>query len=165
MIWEMSDVMAEFEHPGDGKLADTLAGIIGELRLRGYCSIQWKLDDALLGDCDLFVKQVSEHLRQEDDILLPSLLQADPSSQAEIDDYRKDHRSLSQYAKELTQHIQANDDQNACRVARDFLALMMDHMARESKTVNRILESMGPEESGRLLARISGKSRNSRCRC
>ena len=119
--------MEDFDHPGDAELADTLAGIIGQLRLRGYRSIHERLDDALQGDCRSFVTRLSEHLAQEDRVLLPALIKADPSSRAEMEAYRKDHRTLVRYGSKLIRYIKADDDRNACRLARDFLALMMDH--------------------------------------
>ena len=155
-----------FSHEGDGALTNSLAGIVCNLRSRRYADLHGDAQAALRGACEEFIRLLAEHLEQEEGVLLPVLLQADPSAAPEIDLFREEHRLLHLCARNLALCVRARDEEGACEIGRSFLAMLMNHVERESKTVNRIVQTLPPATLKRLAACLSAhESRNLRPKC
>ena len=155
-----------FSHEGDGALIHSLAGIVCDLRSRRYADLQGDAQAALRGACEEFMRLLAEHLDQEEGVLLPVLLEADPSAAPEINLFREEHRLLHVYARDLALCVRAGDEEGACGISRSFLAMLMNHVDLESKTVNRIVQILPPPTLKRLAACLSAhESRNLRLKC
>ncbi len=140
-------------HPGtdESTLADRLAGIIGYLRMQRYGDVSHALKDALHGACDKFVRRLADHLRHEEEVLFPGLLEASPGSAAMLEEIRQEHRLLHIYARELGVRLRARDEDGAFAVARSFLGALFDHIQREGDAVDSIVRSLDEAAARKIL--------------
>lgn len=134
----------------DGTLSDALAGILGRLRGHPYARFMGGPDEALDGETDRFGRRLVEHLRYTEETLFPALREVEPGYACDIERLEKGHRLLHLYARDLALQIRGRDKEGAYGVARSFLAVLLDHIHRETEDVDRFVQSLGVSDSGRL---------------
>ncbi len=139
----------------NGDLSDALAGLMDHLRgNRGACS-RGTPDEALSGDADRFVGRLSGHLRYAEETLFPALEKIEPGSACNLEELKKDHRLFHLYARDLGLQIRGGDKEKAYGLARSFLAVMLDHLHRESKVVDRFVRSLDVVDARRLSGALA----------
>ncbi len=143
----------------DGALTESLAALIGYLRLGGYDGLRNALDEAITQGADRFIGLLAKHLRQEEDILFPALREASPAAEEILRPLQEQHASLRVFASEFAQRIAVDDRDGACDVARSFLAALLEHIGREDQAVEALMKRLHPQTTDRLLRRL-GEHRN-----
>lgn len=134
MITEKKD-----EH--DGVLTAALAEIMAHLRAGPYGPVVDHLEEALRGAAEEFVTRLASHLKHEEEVLFPGILQASPESAAEIDGLHEEHLLLRVYATDLAYRLKEGDREGAYEVSRAFLAALLDHIDRERKIMGERLKT------------------------
>ena len=143
----------------NGTLSDALAGILGHLRGHPYGRFFGRPEEALYGEADRFVRRLAEHLRYTEEALFPALREVEPGSACDIEGLEKDHRLLHLYARDLALQIRGGDKKRAYGVARSFLAVLLDHIQRETEGVDRFMHSLDVSDAQRLLGAFIQRSR------
>jgi hypothetical protein len=109
-------------------------------------------EEALYADADRFVGRLAEHLRYTEETLFPALQEVEPGFACDIEGLKKEHRQLHLLARDLGLQIRGGAKEGACGVARSFLALLLDHIRRETKGVERLARSLDVLDA-RLLSK------------
>jgi CheY-like chemotaxis protein len=127
----------------DSTLTSALSGIIRRLRGRRYEDLQNVLKNVLHGHAVHFAGDLAEHLRYEEEVLFPSLAELKASARPELELLEKEHDRLRDYSKKLAQRLTQGDGAGAADLARTFLAVLLEHMERESAAVDAIVAPLG----------------------
>lgn len=138
----------------DGSLTESLAALIGYLRLGAYDGLRSALDEAITKGADRFIGLLADHLRHEEEILFPSLREASPAAEELLKPLQEQHASLRVFASEFAQRIAVDDRDGACDVARSFLAALLEHIEREDRAVETLMKRLHPMTVDRLLRRL-----------
>ena len=119
----------------DIALIDALAGILGRLRGYAFGRSFAGSEDAIHREADGFVERISGHLRYVEKTLFPASPKVRSESAVIVEEFKKDHRLLSLYARTLADHLRRRDNESAYDVGRSFLAALLDHIHREMDAV------------------------------
>ncbi len=141
---------ATLGHGEDGALSAGLAGIMGPLRGHPFGRFEGGAEKALHREADRFVERLAGHLRYAEDTLFPALRELERDPACDIEELEKDHRLLHLYARDLAVQIRGRDNEGAYGVARSFLAVLLDHIHRETEDVDRFVHSLDVSDAGRL---------------
>jgi hypothetical protein len=134
--------------PEPAALADTLAGIVAELRGRPYARLIDRARDGLAALMAAFDAEFADHLDEEDGMLFPALEAADAGAASALAELREDHEILRRQAWTLRAAVvEPAEAGEAHALAREFLALLLDHARRERDTVARL--AVGLDEAAR----------------
>ncbi len=106
----------------DGSLIDALAGALGGLRGHSYGPFP----------ADGFPEKLGGHLRFAEETLFPALRALGLSSAGDLGELEEDHRLLGVYARDLAAQLREQHRERACGIARSFLAVLLDHIRRET---------------------------------
>jgi hypothetical protein len=141
-------------HGEDGALSDALAGILG--RLRGYPDGRspGESEENLHREADGFVMKLAVHLRHAEEAVFPALQKVGWGSAGGIEELEKDHRLLGLYARDLAAEIREKNRERAYGVARSFLAVLLDHIQRETDGVAGFAKALEVSDAARLRALI-----------
>jgi hemerythrin-like domain-containing protein len=134
----------------DGVLTGALADLIARLRGAPYQGVIDEVQKACSGTADEFIGKLADHLRNEEDVLFPAILRADPGAAREVEALLGEHRRLRAYAVRLARRIRGRDAREAGQVARRFLAALYDHIDHERRVVEPRLGGVA------LAAPVSG---------
>jgi hemerythrin-like domain-containing protein len=140
----------------DEALTSDLAGLIGFLRVKPYRAIAQQAEQAVRGSAEHFVATLAEHLLFEEERLFPALRRAAPGKAGAIDRLSEEHQLLRVYARELACRIAGGDDAGAYGVSRSFLVALLDHVERETKLTESILEDLDPQAQEGLKRILEG---------
>ncbi len=143
----------------DGTLTESLASLIGYLRLGAYDGLRSALDEAVAQGADRFIGLLADHLRHEEEVLFPALREASPAAEELLKPLQEQHASLRVFASEFAQRLAVDDRDGACDVARSFLAALLEHIEREDRTVEALMKRLHPQTVDRLMRRL-GEHRN-----
>lgn len=142
----------------DEALGDALANLLG--RLRGYplARLPALCEGAHGDDADRFAEKLAEHLRYAEETLFPALQELEPGSACDIEGLKKDHRLLHLYAQDLALQIRGGDKEEAHRVARSFLAVLLGHIDRETDGVDKFVRTLDVLDARRLSMALAERS-------
>lgn len=135
-------------HGEDGALCDSLAGLVGHLRGRPQGGAS---GEALHADADRFVGRLAQHLWYAEEVLFPALRELEPGSSGDIEALERDHRLLHLYARDLGLQLRDGGKDGSVGVARSFLAVLLDHLHRETEGVDRMVRSLDSQRLSRAL--------------
>jgi hemerythrin HHE cation binding domain-containing protein len=144
----------------DGALSDALAGLLGRLRGGRAARFPGTLEEALNGDADRFAARLAGHLRYAEETLFPALEEVEPGPACDLEELKKDHRLFHLYARDLAVQIRDGDQEKAYGLARSFLAVMLDHLQRETDGVDRLVRSLDVVDARRLSRALESSAMN-----
>lgn len=149
----------------DEALCDSLMGIMS--RLRGYAPRGFEGGDGelLSREADRFVGRVARHLRYAHRILFPAFRELESNSTPDLERLEEEHRLLRLAARDLGLQIRNLDKEQAYDVSRSLLAVLLDHLRRETEDIDRFVHSLDVSNSGRLArALVASHSSDDRAR-
>lgn len=149
-------------HGHDGTLTDALAGILTRLRDDPYRMLQAGFEAALRGAADDFIGKLAAHLRHEENVLFPALRELVPWCEHELDALEEEHRSLRIFSRNLALGITTRDGDGVRSVGRSFLAALLDHVERETASVDRAVGSLNANEAVRFAEIINAREEAAR---
>ena len=134
----------------DVRLADALAALCGYLRVGS----QPRLDATLRASADGFIDALADHLRREEEFLVPALHEASPDSDEALEPLSREHDGLRELASRLAGRMAENDREEAAEVAQEFLGALLRHLTRAERALDTVLDHLPPETTDRLLRRL-----------
>ena len=143
----------------DGALSDALTGLLGHLRGRPYGRFFGLHEEALDGVAERFIGRLAEHLRFTEETLFPALREVEPRFERDIETLKTDHRLLRVCAQNLALQLRGGDDKGAYGVVRSFLAVLLDHVHRETEDVDRLVRSLDVLDARRLSIALIDRRR------
>ena len=117
---------------GSGALIEVLAGLFGRLRGRPLGPFHRDPEEDLLREADGFVESLAGHVRDAEETVFPALRRLGSGPAEDIEELQEDHRFLTLHARHLATRIRIKDREGACERARSCLAVLLDHLRRES---------------------------------
>jgi CheY-like chemotaxis protein len=122
----------------DSALTSALSGIIRRLRGRRYEEMERVLKEVLRGDMIPFA-ETWRHLRYEEGLFPPR--RSSPVGKLGLES-GEGTRSAPQYSRDLAPYL-AMGISGASDLARTFLPVLLDHVERESATVDALVAPLG----------------------
>lgn len=141
---------ATLDRDEEGALGDALVGLLGHLRGPSYEGLPPGSGEALHREADRFVRKLAEHLRYTEEVLFPALGGLEPGSSRDFRELEAEHRLLHLHARDLALQVKAGDLGAAYGVTRSFLAVLLDHLRRETVGVDRWVGSLDVLDARRL---------------
>jgi hemerythrin-like domain-containing protein len=138
----------------DAALTGELSGLIDSLRSPGYRHVASGIDQALDGFIDGFSDLLAKHLLYEEEVLFPGLREAAPDQAQDLLGLLVEHKDLRGRALDLARHVKSGNRARACRVGREFLATLFDHIHREEEVTRRISSGLTDRAALRLKSRL-----------
>ena len=134
----------------DRALGDALAGLLGHLRGFAYARFYGRPEEALCDEADRFVGRLAKHLRYVEETLFPALGQVEPRFAQDIEALKNEHRRFDSYTRDLAVRILGGDKEGAYEVGRTFLAVLLDHIRRETAGVDRFVHCLDAFDARRM---------------
>ncbi len=141
-----------------GALSEALAGLVDHLRGGRPARSLGTPEDALSAEADRFVGGLAAHLRYAEETLFPALEEVEPGAACDLEGLKRDHRLFHLYARDLAIQIRGGEKEKACGLARSFLAVMLDHLHRETDGVDRLVRSLDVVDARRLAGALESSA-------